>query len=646
MNVIESINVADAKTGLSPVDVLLVITPFCDEYLPDLTFAMFKAALREAGVASRVQHEYLYFAKRIGADDYRKIMQVCTIGYGHDYCACETIFGEAAHGKTLRPFDEFIRWMTETRLPNKAFAGEQRQDTLDALALYRKAHEMAGDYLEEAAARVMASGAKIVAFLSMYQQQNAMIALARRLKKEKDAPLILAGGPNCEGDTGAALIEHIEAFDYVFTGEADGIFAPFCRRLLRDGRVPDEELPPGVVSPTKTKALPAHITTDLDALPLPDYSDFYRERDALLPERAGTCSVTVEGSRGCWWAARKPCRFCGLNGTTAHVYREKSVARFADELADFAARYPNARCIFSDNVLSLTHQKELPDELAKRAAYRENRLRIFCEIKSSASETELAKLAQAGFTSLQPGIESFSDGLLRLMDKGVSAIRQVQMMKHCRAHDISLLWYLLVGTPGETEEMTEETNAVLPKIMHLEPPNTIAHVQFMRYSAYVKGERGELPDIAPDPGYDFAFHDKDFIRRTVHLFAPTDPEELARYYDYRRIGPAYKKLHELADAWRNQPQMLYMVDKGDFIKILDTRRIAKSLLFRLSGVEADLIRAARDAITGDALTEKLAGRRSAEEIKDALAELVADNLMLHIGNEYLALPVDRRAGKT
>ena len=29
-----------------------------------------------------------------------------------------------------------------------------------------------------------------------------------------------------------------------------------------------------------------------------------------------------------------------------------------------------------------------------------------------------------------------------------------------------------------------------------------------------------------------------------------------------------------------------------------------------------------------------------------LTELVADNLMLHIGNEYLALPVDRRAGKT
>lgn len=132
----------------------------------------------------------------------------------------------------------------------------------------------------------------------------------------------------------------------------------------------------------------------------------------------------------------------------------------------------------------------------------------------------------------------------------------------------------------------------------------------------------------------------------MHLFAPTDPEELARYYDYRRISPAYEKLHELAEAWRNQPQMLYMVDKGDFIKILDTRRIAKSLLFRLSGVEADLIRAARDAITGDALTEKLAGRRSAEEIKDALAELVADTLMLHIGNEYLALPVDRRAGKT
>ena len=177
----------NGKSGekLLPVDMLLVSMPFCDEYMPCLTLSLFKSILREAGITGRVQHEYLYFANRIGPEKYRRILQVCTIGYGHDYFACETIFAEAAHGKTLRSFDDYIRWMTETHLPGKVFAGEQRRDTLKTLALFREAHDMAEAYLDEAVARVKASGAKIVAFLSMFQQHNAMIALARRLKKQK-----------------------------------------------------------------------------------------------------------------------------------------------------------------------------------------------------------------------------------------------------------------------------------------------------------------------------------------------------------------------------------------------------------------------------------------------------------------------------
>lgn len=44
---------------------------------------------------------------------------------------------------------------------------------------------MAEAYLTEACARVMEQHPKIVAFISMFQQHNAMIALARRLKKKR-----------------------------------------------------------------------------------------------------------------------------------------------------------------------------------------------------------------------------------------------------------------------------------------------------------------------------------------------------------------------------------------------------------------------------------------------------------------------------
>ncbi len=72
-----------------------------------------------------------------------------------DYFACETIFAAAAHGRTLRSFDEYIAWMKQTHLPGKVFEGAQQQETLETLALFREAQEKAQDYLEEAAKRIM-----------------------------------------------------------------------------------------------------------------------------------------------------------------------------------------------------------------------------------------------------------------------------------------------------------------------------------------------------------------------------------------------------------------------------------------------------------------------------------------------------------
>ena len=63
-------------------EVLFIAMPFCDEYMPCLTLALFKPVLERAGIKSRVQHEYLYYANRIGLEKYRRIMKVCTIGYG------------------------------------------------------------------------------------------------------------------------------------------------------------------------------------------------------------------------------------------------------------------------------------------------------------------------------------------------------------------------------------------------------------------------------------------------------------------------------------------------------------------------------------------------------------------------------------
>ena len=99
------------------------------------------------------------------------------------------------------------------------------------------------------------------------------------------------------------------------------------------------------------------------------------------------------------------------------------------------------------------------------------------------------------------------------MGKGVTAIRQVQTLKHCNAHGINVLWYILTGTPGETEELCREVNGVLPKIMHLSAPNTVTHIMFHRYNDYMRHPDESIPALRPDRGYDFVFPNEDFIRR-------------------------------------------------------------------------------------------------------------------------------------
>ena len=153
-----------------------------------------------------------------------------------DFLVGEMVFARAAHGdKTLRSLSEYIDWMHTVRLPQggatPAEVSVAKTNWLGDLPTWQKDAE---EFIEEAAARVLARHPKIVAFASMFQQTNANIALARRLKKEPDPPIIVVGGANCMGDLGAALIEHIEAYDYVFIGEADEIMPVTEMYDLRD----------------------------------------------------------------------------------------------------------------------------------------------------------------------------------------------------------------------------------------------------------------------------------------------------------------------------------------------------------------------------------------------------------------------------
>ena len=76
----------------------------------------------------------------------------------------------------------------------------------------------------------------------------------------------------------------------------------------------------------------------LDDLPVPDFSDYFRDLAASGAQADVVPVLLFETARGCWWGAKSHCTFCGINGG-AMAFRAKSQARALDELQTLSAAW-------------------------------------------------------------------------------------------------------------------------------------------------------------------------------------------------------------------------------------------------------------------------------------------------------------------
>ena len=258
------------------------------------------------------------------------------------------------------------------------------------------------------------------------------------------------GGANFDGEMGPELVRTVDCIDVAVIGEGEQAFPRLLSVLAAGGSL---DLVPGLARRQDGQVkvtTPVPPADRLDDLPAPDYDEYFQHAEELgLLPRAGRRNVwlPIETARGCWWGAKHHCTFCGLNGTTMH-YRSKSPERVLDELAAQARRYRSFRFEAVDNILDMAYFVKLFPVLAEN----ETGYEIFYEVKANLSRAQLKLMAQAGITHIQPGIESLSSNVLRLMRKGVRAVQNVNLLRWARYYGIHVEWNLLWGFPGETEQ--------------------------------------------------------------------------------------------------------------------------------------------------------------------------------------------------
>ena len=73
---------------------------------------------------------------------------------------------------------------------------------------------------------------RIVGFTTVFQQNVASLALAKRIKAILPEVFIVFGGTNCEGVMGAEMVRQFPFVDAVVSGEGDRVFGAIGYRLV------------------------------------------------------------------------------------------------------------------------------------------------------------------------------------------------------------------------------------------------------------------------------------------------------------------------------------------------------------------------------------------------------------------------------
>jgi ribosomal peptide maturation radical SAM protein 1 len=471
--------------------IALLNMPFAAYHLPSIGLTQIKSVLDERfgdAVETRVLYPSLDFAAYMGVDLYQRIG-----GSGEHLQAGfpEWFFRAAAFPELPDNADAYFARHYPGHSP--ALAGFR-----DAVLAKRRGVPALLDALIE---RYELERMDLVGSTSMFFENVVAFALARRLKERSPGVVTVLGGATCESPSGEEYVRNVPTLDYVFSGPALKSFPRLVENLLA-GRREENDRIPGVFSQANQGRGVAPMGEELDInVPIAlDYEPFLTALAEKLPAYEIKAVLPFETSRGCWWGEHAHCTFCGLNKSTMtyRAMRPDLAVELIRSLFRYADRASILMCV--DNILQRQYVTEVFPYLETPES-----LAIFYQLKANLTEREVAAMAAARVKLITPGIESLATSTLKLMDKGVSAFHNLQVLKYCSLHDVHPGWNLLVGSPGEGAETYAKYDADLPKLVHLPPPQAIFSIHFNRYSPYFVRAKEYGLELRPIDYYEMVY---------------------------------------------------------------------------------------------------------------------------------------------
>jgi len=427
------------------------------------------------------------------------------------------------------------------------------------------------DFLDELIEKYDLASSDIAGFSLCFFQTTASIAMANRLKALNPDMTIVFGGPAVKGVPGRTLVDNVPSVDYVFSGPGLVSFPELvaCRLAGDLESIADIQ---GVFACGVACSLPPErvVGANLDIntdIPL-DYGPFLDKFEECIDEPGLFPFLLMQTSRGCWWADKQRCTFCGLNclsesfeamspeNALRHI---RSVLQYShqvpgSEAGDSTLGTPGASSasrrvscfVACDNVAPPDYFKEVFPHLdAPEGVF------IKYETRPNITAKEIQALCDAGIRCVQPGVEALSTESLKLMRKGVSAFSNLRFLKDCIHHNLFAEWNILLFSPGECEEVYQKYELDIPRLVHLQPPVDVFPIEFVRDSCYFEQAQKFGLELEPHESLFYIYpFDKETLEGLSFRFSDrnTDTEKTNTWLE--RLGGMVREWRE---RWNVEP---------------------------------------------------------------------------------------------
>lgn len=335
--------------------------------------------------------------------------------------------------------------------------------------------------------------ADIVGFYSNTPQFPHAKKLSKEIKNinaVKDA-LYIIGGPHVSGNPEDAL----QDFDIIVVGEGERILLDIVRNKEAKKTL-------------SARILKCGYEKDIDRFPFPDRDLIdIKSYKYFLNKKLTTTLVT---SRGCPFG----CNFCA-NNVWGKTLRMRSPQNVFEEVALLKDKYGYEAFMFFDD--TMTVDKKRMQGIC--ALLKGLKIIYRCFIRSDTVDRQVLELMRdSGCVEVGIGLESGSQRILDIVNKGETTRKNMEAIKLCHQLGIRVKGFIIIGLPGENSESIRETTEFLAEAglddidvtIYTPYPGSIIYKQKDRFDiqfhddyehAWFKGKPGFYKSLVSTSGF-------------------------------------------------------------------------------------------------------------------------------------------------